>query len=138
MKRAMLVLALMLVSTGAALAQLDTTRITAQVPFGFVVGDKDVPAGEWTVSSGPMNGALLIQNRGAEVGLLSLPQKDETKKPAGSCALVFHRYNNRYFLSGIKIEGSRITYRLPESKAEAELRAQNITATDEIRLASLK
>jgi len=138
MKRAILMLALMLVSTGAALAQLDTTRITAQVPFDFVVGDKAVPAGEWTVSSGPMNGALLIQNRDAEFGVLSLPQKDESKKPAGSCVLVFHRYNNRYFLSGIKIEGSRITYRLPESKAEAELRAQNITATDEIRLGSLK
>src|SRR5215469_8623666 len=138
MKRAMLVLALMLVSTGAALAQLASTRITAQVPFGFVVGDKAVPAGEWTVSSGPANGVLLIQNRDANVGLLSLPQMDETKKPAGSCVLVFHRYDNRYFLTGIKIEGSRITYRLPESKAEAELRAQNITATDEIRLASLK
>jgi len=138
MKRAMLVLALMLVSTGAALAQLASSRITAQVPFGFVVGDKAVPAGEWTVSSGPMSGGLLIQNRDASIGLLSLPQKDESKKPAGSCALVFHRYNNRYFLSGIKIEGSTITYRLPESKAEAELRAQNITATDEIRVASLK
>jgi hypothetical protein len=67
-----------------------------------------------------------------------LPQRDETKKPAGSCALVFHRYNNRYFLSGIRIEGSKTVYRLPESKTEAELRAQNIPATDEIRVASLK
>ena len=139
MKRTMLVLALMLVPTGAALAQLgSTTRVTAQVPFGFVLGDKAVPPGEVTVQSVTASGALLIQNADANIGLLSLPKMDETKKPAGSCALVFHRYNNRYFLSGIKIEGSRITYRLPESKAEAELRAQNITATDEIRLASLK
>jgi len=135
----MLVLALMLVPTGAAFAQLgSTTRVTAQVPFGFVLGDKAVPAGEVTVQSVTASGALLIQNADANIGLLSMPQMNETKKPAGSCALVFHRYNNRYFLSGIKIEGSRITYRLPESKAEAELRAQNITATDEIQLASLK
>ena len=138
MKRAMLVLALMLVSTGAALAQLASTRITAQVPFGFVVGDKAVPAGEWTVTSGPMNGVLLIQNQDAQIGLLSLPQKDETKKPAGSCVLVFHRYNNRYFLSEIKVEGSTIAYRLPLSKTEAELRAQNIAATEEVLVASLK
>lgn len=139
MKRAMLVLALMLVSTGAALAQLASTRITAQVPFGFVVGDKAVPAGEWTVSSGPMYGALLIKNRDASIGLLSLPQMDESKKPAGSCVLVFHRYNNnRYFLSEIKVEGSTIAYRLPQSKAEAELRAQNVTATEEGLVASLK
>ena len=138
MKRAMLVLALMLVSTGAALAQLATTRITAQVPFGFIVGDKAVPAGEWTVSSGPMNGGLLIQNHDASVGLLSLPQKDESKKPAGSCVLVFHRFNNRYFLSEIKVEGSTIAYRLPQGKTEAELRAQNVVATEEVLVASLK
>lgn len=139
MKRTMLVLALMLVSTGAALAQLDsTTKVTAQVPFGFVLGDKAVPAGELTVQSLARSGVLLIQNADANISLVSMPQMNETKKPAGSCALVFHRYNNRYFLSGIKIEGSRITYRLPESKTEAELRAQNTTATDEIRLASLK
>lgn len=138
MKRAMLVLALMLVSTGAALAQLGGARIAAQVPFDFVLGDKAVPAGEWTVKSVSMSGVLLIQNADAKVGVLSAPQLDETKKPAGSCALVFHRYNNRYFLSEIEIEGSRIAYRLPESKTEAELRAQNVTATEEVLFASLK
>lgn len=139
MKHSMLVLALILVSTGAALAQLgSTTRVTAQVPFGFVLGDKAVPAGELTVQSVTRSGALLIQNADANIGLLSMARMDETKKPAGSCALVFHRYNNRYFLSGIKIEGSRITYRLPKSKAEAELQAQNVNATEEVLVASLK
>ena len=138
MKRAMLVLAMMSVSTGAALAQLASTRITAQVPFGFILRDKPVPAGEWTVTSVPMSQALWIQNADAKVSVLSLPQIDETNKPAGSCVLVFHRYNNRYFLSEIKVEGSAIAYRLPESKTEAELRAQNITSTEEVLVASLK
>ena len=138
MKRTMLVLALMLVSTGAALAQLGTARIKAQVPFDFVLRNKTVPAGEWTVQSVTKSGVLLIQNADAKVSVLSAPQMDETKKPAGSCTLVFHRYNNRYFLSEIKIEGSKTAYRLPESKAEAELRAQNLTATEEILLASLQ
>jgi len=134
----MLVLALMLVSTGAALAQMGSTRVTAQVPFDFVLRDKAVPAGELTVQSAIMSGVLLIQNADAKVSVLSLPQMDETKKPAGSCVLVFHRYNNRYFLSEIKIEGSKIAYRIPESKAEAELRAQNVTANKEVILASLE
>jgi hypothetical protein len=134
----MLVLALMLVSTGAALAQMGSTRLTAQVPFDFVLRDKAVPAGELTVQSAIMSGVLLIQNADAKVSVLSVPQMDETKKPAGSCVLVFHRYNNRYFLSEIKIEGSNIAYRIPESKAEAELRAQNLTANKEVILASLK
>jgi hypothetical protein len=108
------------------------------VPFNFFVGNKAVPAGEWTVTSGPLNGALLIQNDDAKVGLLSLPQMDQTNKPAGACVLVFHRYNNRYFLSEIKVEGSTITYRLRQSKAETELRAQNVTATEEVLVASLE
>lgn len=139
MKRTMLVLTLMLVPTGAAFAQLGGSRVAAQVPFDFVLGDKALPAGELTVQSATMSGGvLLIQSGGGKVSLFSVPQMDETKKPAGACAMIFHRYNNRYFLSEIKVEGSRIAYRLPESKAEAELQAQNITATDEIRLASLK
>ena len=138
MKRTMLVLALRLVSTGAALAQMGSTRVTAQVPFDFVLRDKAVPAGELTVQSAIMSGVLLIQNADAKVSVLSVPQMDETKKPAGSCVLVFHRYNNRYFLSEIKIEGSKIAYRIPESKAEAELRAQNVTANKEVILASLE
>ena len=138
MKRAMLVLALMSVSTGAALAQLGNARVTAQVPFDFVLGDKAVPAGELTVQSVTKSGVLLIQNTDAKISLLSMPQMGETKKPAGSSVLVFHRYNHRYFLSGIRIEGNTTTYRLPESKAEAELRAQNINATEEVLVASLQ
>lgn len=138
MKRAMLILALMLVSAGAALAQLGDTRVMAQVPFNFVVGDKAVSAGEWTVSSRPIHGVLLIQNADAKVGVFSLPQIDETRKPAGSCVLVFHRYNNRYFLSEIKVEGSTTVYRLPVSKTEAELQAQNVSESDEVLVAWLK
>lgn len=138
MKRTMLVLALMLVSTGAALAQLGNGRLTAQVPFDFVLGNKAIPAGELTVQSLTANGVLMIQNYDARVSVISAPQMNETRKPATSCRLVFHRYDNRYFLSGIEIEGSTIGYRLPVSKAEAELRAQNVTPTQEVLLASLK
>ena len=138
MKRTMLVLALMLVSTGAALAQLGNGRVTAQVPFDFVLGDKTIPAGALTVRSVTDNGVLLVQNYDANVSVLSSPQMDEGKKPASSCRLIFHRYYNRYFLAGIELEGSRIGYRLPESKAEAELQAQNVTSTKEVLLASIK
>ena len=139
MKRAMLILALMLVSTGAALAQLGDTTVRAQVPFDFVVSDKAVPAGEWTVTSVPIRGAFFIQNADAKVAVFSVPQiMDETKGRAGSCVLVFHRYNNRYFLSEIKIEGSTKVYRLPKSRTEAELQAQNVTAIEEVVVASLK
>jgi hypothetical protein len=52
--------------------------------------------------------------------------------------LVFERYGDRYFLSSIRVQGSDRIYRLPTSKAEAELRAQNVAATEQTLLASLK
>jgi hypothetical protein len=52
--------------------------------------------------------------------------------------LVFKRYGGQYFLSGIRIEGSNITYELPASKAERELRAANAPASQTTLLASLK
>ena len=63
---------------------------------------------------------------------------DETRTPAANYALVFHKYGDQYFLWGMKVKGSRTIYRLPESKAEAELLARNEPVTEEILLASLQ
>jgi hypothetical protein len=51
---------------------------------------------------------------------------------------MFKRYRASYFLSAIEIEGSNITYRLPESKAETELRARNSATTEKTVLASVE
>lgn len=125
---------------GLAVAQLKSgERITAKVPFQFVVSNKIVPAGTYQVTSAAMTGRTLsIENAGAKVGLFLPASRTESKTNAASYALVFKKYGNQHFLSQIKLAGSRIMYRLPESKAEAELRAQNVAASEEILLASLK
>ena len=141
MKRAkwMLALALM-VLPGLAAAQLNSSqKIMAQVPFEFVVANKPVPAGEYTIQPSVFEGStLLIRNTRASVSLFSAQMPSEDKTPAGSYALVFKVYGSQHFLWKIKVKGSRVTCRLPESKAEAELRAQNLPATEEVLLASLK
>ena len=80
---------------------------------------------------------LMIENWGSNVSLYSPASRTEGKQGAPRYALVFKRYGDRYFLSGIKLEGSKIAYRLPESKAAAELRAENVSATEETVLATL-
>jgi hypothetical protein len=62
----------------------------------------------------------------------------EAKEPSKNNAMVFHKYGDRYFLTAIKLAGSRTVYQLPQSKAEAELRAQNIPASEEALLALLQ
>ena len=141
MKQACWILALtLIVTSGMALAQrLGGPGMVAQVPFEFVVANKIVPAGEWSVSSENMSSTILtIRNSEAKVGLLSQSMMDDTKHAAASYALVFKRYGDQYFLSAIRLEGSKITYRLPESRAEAEMRAKNVPVTERILLAAVK
>ena len=135
-----LVVMTLVVLSGMAAAQLiGSTKVVAEVPFEFMVANKIVPAGECEVQAITMDGkTLVIRNTEAKVGLLSRSSQSEGKQDASNYALVFKHYGDRYFLSGIKLEGSKITYRLPESKVEGELRAQNASATEETLLASLK
>ncbi len=135
-----LVVMTLVVLSGMAAAQLiGSTRVVAQVPFEFMVANKIVPAGECVVQAITMDGkTLMIRNAEAKVGLLSPSSQSEGKQGASHYALLFKHYGNRHFLSGIKLQGSNITYRLPESKVEAELRAQSVAATEETLVASLK
>jgi hypothetical protein len=130
----------LVVLSGMAAAQLmSSSRIAAQVPFEFVVANKIVPAGECVVQAATMDGKILmIDNADARVGLFSGSFQTESKQRASHYALVFNRYGDHYFLTGIKLQDSKITYRLPQSRAEAELLAQNVSATEETLLASLK
>ena len=123
-----------------AAAQLrQSQRIVTNVPFEFVVGSKTVPAGVWEVQPLADGGSTLaIRNRDAHLSSLANVSKDESRGASAYCALIFHRYGDRYFLAGVKIEGTAIRYRLPESKREAEMRAQNVAPKEEILLASLK
>ena len=135
-----LVVVTLVLLSGMAAAQLNSsTRVVAQVPFEFMVANKIVPAGECEVQAFTMDGqTLAIRNAEAKVGLFSRSSQAEGKQKASNYAMVFKHYGDRYFLSGIKLQGSKITYRLPESKVEAELRAQKVSATEETLRASLK
>jgi hypothetical protein len=141
MKYAKKMLALALLATPIlAVAQMGSnTKIVGQVPFAFLVGNMHVPAGECTVQLATNGGRiLLIQNVGAQVGLFTPTMPDVAMKASGNYALVFHKYGDQAFLTGIKLAGDRTIYRIPQSRAETELRAQNVTATEEILLASAK
>jgi hypothetical protein len=138
--RWMFTMVLMLLPVLAGAQLIGDQTIVTQVPFGFMVANKIVPAGQWIVQRAPSGttGILAIRNVHAAAGLFASASVDEMKAPAEKYALVFTRYGGQYFLSGIKLEGSRITYRLPESKAEVELRAQNVAGVEEVLVASLK
>jgi hypothetical protein len=112
----------------AASQMASSTRILGQVPFPFTVGNKHVPAGQYTVEP-VTNGCrtLAIRGVGSKVGLFTPAMPTLAKKASGSYALVFHNYGDTAFLTGIKLAGDRTIYEIPKSPAEAELRAQNMS-----------
>ena len=141
MKYAKKMFALVLIASPIlAVAQMvSSTKIVGQVPFPFMVGNKHVPAGQCTIEPATEGGrTLVIRNIGASVSLFTPATPIQARKASGSYALVFHKYGDRAFLAGIKVAGDRTFYQIPESKAEAELLAQNATATEEILLGSAK
>lgn len=132
-----LVLTLLPMFAAAQLSPSD--RIVTNVPFDFMIASKIVPAGEWILQmpSG-VRATLMLNNVDERTSLYSMAAADESKIPASKYALVFHKYGERYFLSEVKLEGSRTMYRLPQSKAEKELLARNAIPTETIVLASVK
>jgi hypothetical protein len=124
-----------------AVAQLPSNeKLIANVPFEFTIGKKVVPAGQWTAQHAFRNDEmfLLLRNANAKVAVTSSWLPGESKSAPVKSSLTFHRYGNSYFLVAINVEGDRANYKIPESKAEAELRAENRPASEEILVASLK
>lgn len=141
MKQAKWAVAAMLVvfSSLAVGQRIGNSTIVAEVPFQFVAANRVVPAGECKVQAETMDGkTLIIRNVEAKKSLFASISETESKQPASNYTLVFARYGNQYFLTGIKLAGSNIGYRLPESRLEHELRAQNVSVTEETVLAALE
>lgn len=123
-----------------ASAQLESSqKLIANVPFQFRAGEQLIPAGECTVQRASMDStSLVIGNWSAAVGLFANAAIADARETSNSYAMIFHEYGGRYFLAGIKLKGSKAVYHFHESKAEAELRAQNTPVSQEILLARLQ
>lgn len=133
----MLAFMLTLLPTLAAAQLGGNERIKMQVPFEFVVANRTVPAGMYLVKAAvPEGSTLMLRNSAAKVSVMTSNVVSESETTADSYAMVFKKYGETRFLSEIRIAGSRMVCRLPENKAETELRAKNAPSTEEILLAS--
>lgn len=104
-----------------SVAQAQQTRIRANVPFDFMIGDKAYPAGEYTI--GEVSNAISALR-------VASPGEQETYVLANTCAslnpsekteLVFHRAGDTYFLHQIWREGHVSGREFPRSKTEIQM-----------------
>jgi hypothetical protein len=123
-KQAATLLILTLVGLAGLVNAQTPARITAQVPFDFVVNGNTMPAGECTIAV-DVNGRTLLSISSGLQHAYAFPIADRSTNAGKKTALVFHHYGNRYFLASTKREGGT-GYQLPASKLERELLARNI------------
>ena len=100
-----------------------TFRVTANVPFEFMVAGRSMPAGNYHIGNLGSNrtGAIQVSGDNSSVVLLANNTTASQNERAGQALLVFHRYGDRYFLSRI-VDGRRDSgVEIPASHTEKEL-----------------
>jgi hypothetical protein len=117
-------------------AQAQDTRVKANIPFDFVVGNQLLPAGEYMlVTEGSTNQAIVIRSDDTKSAILSLTQSCSSFRPSDKTKLVFHALAGRYFLSQVWMQGYDRGRELPKSRAEVQL-AKNHNPAEEFILAA--
>ena len=112
--------ALALLMTTAASAQ--TIKLTANVPFSFIVDRATLPAGDYLLESMNDQGSVLaIRDQNSKVKSLVMSNSCSTLKAVTDTKLIFHRYGNRYFLKQIWVAGNDAGHELPISPREKEV-----------------
>ena len=110
-----LVLAMIL----AAPAIQAQSRLMADVPFSFVLGDKSLAAGNYEIESRSEQVALL-RNMDTSVAHFLIKAQHVQSRHWERPKLVFNRYGNEYFLSQIWDGSSDTGIQLAQSKRERE------------------
>jgi hypothetical protein len=110
------------VATLAAPLGAQSTRLTATVPFEFMVGSKTMPAGDYRISSASSAEALTIAGGEKESSALALTRPvGNDADHAGETVLVFHRYGDHYALSQIWDDSMKVAREIPMSRTEREM-----------------
>jgi hypothetical protein len=115
--RTLLGFAILFVLVASASAQ--TTRgIEIQVPFGFSAGQKQLPAGHYTVRRIRIDSetALLIQSMDRRAAVTVLTTSGG--HAPSDASLSFRQYGDRYFLAGVSMPGTASVREVPKTNGE--------------------
>ena len=111
-----------LVTAGSAVAQGHAVKAT--VPFDFAVGNSQLPAGTYTISSADDRSStgLVIRSDSGKIAVLTTAYADGKQSKASK--LVFDKYGDRYFMREILCSNADMNMELPVSKAEKQAQKQ--------------
>jgi hypothetical protein len=98
-------------------------EVKANIPFAFSVGNKTMPAGEYTVSCTNPNSSikvLLIRSSDKPESALVITQSI-VGKTQDDAKLVFYRYGDRYFFAQVWLPSDSIGMQAPKSRSEKQM-----------------
>jgi hypothetical protein len=121
---------LLLMSAVAVRAQSQRTKVT-NIPFSFIVGDKTLPAGEYTIEPNrrDYDKVWLVQSGDGHASALFSTIPTRSFETQENSKLVFRKYGDQYFLSQIWTAGDnsgrellipRLEHVLAKSKIDRE------------------
>jgi len=113
-------LAICLIVT-AAYAQSSSLRLRFHVPFAFSAKNKTYPAGEYEITQ-PAHLILRVRNLQNQASAFEPVNPAQSRKEGnGRVRLVFHLYDNEYFLASVSDGSWESTYDFRISKEETQL-----------------
>ena len=117
----------MLVVTSAVSTQGQSLayRIKAEIPFDFIVGDKKLPAGTYSVGRVSQNfgdTVLAITGDDGRTKAIRLSSSAQRLHPIDQATLVFHHSGDQYFLFQVWSAGATTGRQFPRSRTEIEIR----------------
>ena len=117
------ILSLVLMLTAVSVcAQSERSKVT-KIPFSFIVGQKTLPAGEYTLEPNrkDSHNVWLVQRRDGRTSVLFTTMSVRSSESQDKAKLIFHKYGDQYFLSQIWTSGSHSGRELLMSRMEREL-----------------
>jgi hypothetical protein len=116
-------LSLLLMVTAVSVAAQSERSGVLNIPFSFIVGEKTLPAGEYTVEPNrrDYDKVWLVQSREGEASALFTTLPVRANQTQEETKLVFHKYGDQYFLSQIWTPGGNTGRELLMPRLEREL-----------------
>ncbi len=111
----------------AAMASAQTVqRVTVTVPFSFVAGSHNLPAGDYTIELNHEKDTMILRSEDRSGNnVVMLANNSERAANPGQSYAIFQRYGSHYFLAEVWRQGAGQT--LIPGKLERELASKRAT-----------
>jgi hypothetical protein len=95
-------------------------EMTVSVPFGFIAGDKSLPAGDYSVQVNQERGTVVLRQED-QSPLMILTIRKESRSVPQRGRLVFQRYGTSFFLAEVWSQANATGQTLTPGAREKEL-----------------